>query len=212
MADSHFHTPTPQRRERLLWAAPAAIVLTFALVGCYTILQHPITAGDNQEQAYHQEFYREQCIDCHADYAEYPYGFFYSDYPDYYFENPRWGHYYAYPWWWDRYWYDNRGPVTDDDRAGADPSSKAGRRGALAPPYVGGSPALPTGGSSYTAPSTPGAKGGTATGNEPANTVSKGSNVYKKKSGQTDASKPNPDSTDQSDQRRKANRRGGIDP
>lgn len=198
---------TIERRPRIVWAAPVAVVLTFVLVGCYTILQHPITAGDNEGRAYHQEYYREQCIDCHADYAEFPYGFFYGDYPNYYFENPRWGHYYAYPWWWDHYWYDNEGPVTDEDRLNGDPSRKADRRGALAPPYVGGSPALPTGGGSYSAPSTPASKGGSGTGNDPAAPSTTGEKIRVNKSAGSDE-----DDKDDSNKKGKAGRRGGIDP
>ncbi|GAB4313773.1 MAG: hypothetical protein Kow0074_00450 [Candidatus Zixiibacteriota bacterium] len=197
---------TTERGPRVFWAAPVAVLLTFVLVGCYTILQHPITAGDNEGRAYHQEYYREQCIDCHADYAEFPYGFFYGDYPNYYFENPRWGHYYAYPWWWDHYWYDSEGPVTDDDRLGGDPSRKADRRGALAPPYVGGTPALPTGGS-YSAPSAPASKGGSGTGNDPAAPSTTGEKIRVNKSAGSEE-----DGKDDSNKKGKSGRRGGIDP
>ncbi|MBD3297560.1 MAG: hypothetical protein GF341_02815 [candidate division Zixibacteria bacterium] len=195
-------------RARVMWAAPVAVLLTFVLVGCYTILQHPITEGDNQQQAYHQEYYREQCIDCHADYAEFPYGFFYGDYPTYYFDNPRWGHYYAYPWWWDHYWYDSDGPVTDEDRQGGEPSRKAGRRGSLAPPYVGGSPAMPTGGGTYSAPGGARSKGGSSSGDEPAQPRTPGEKIRVNKSASSDEDNSN----DDSNKKKKAGRRGGIDP
>ncbi|MBI5867831.1 MAG: hypothetical protein HZB43_06020 [candidate division Zixibacteria bacterium] len=139
-----------------LWLAPIVVAMSFLVVGCYTILKHPITAdGEQAEAGSHQEYYRGQCLDCHQDYASYPYGFFYGEYPDYYFEYPRWGHYYAYPWWWDKLWYETSGDGTTSDAWSTDSGGevvdgqKAPRRGGMVPPYVGGAAVTNYGGSGY---------------------------------------------------------------
>lgn len=144
------------RAPHPLWAAPIVVAVSFLVVGCYTILKHPITAdGVNAEEASHQEFYRGQCLDCHQDYASYPYGFFYGEYPDYYFEYPRWGHYYAYPWWWDKLWYENNGDESAADAWNSDAGGeiqdgvKSPRRGGMVPPYVGGAAVIDYGGGGY---------------------------------------------------------------
>lgn len=128
--------------------APLGIALVFALVGCYTILQHPITENEGPEAdstgAHSQAFYRQNCVDCHADYANYPYGYFYGSNPKYYFDYPRWGYYYAYPWWWDHYWYDGSAPNSEDGSVPVESGTKAARRGGLIPPYVQGAPAINT--------------------------------------------------------------------
>lgn len=154
-------------RKFIHWAPLVVVAMSFLIVGCYTILKHPVTAEEgpqDQSSADHpQEYYRQNCIECHADYAEFPYGYFYGDYPDYYFEYPRWGYYYAYPWWWGRHWYQ---PVPDEEDGEIVEGTKAQRRGSLIPPYVTGSPAIITGGSygtgggGYVAPgaSVPGGK------------------------------------------------------
>jgi len=125
-------------------AAPLILALSFVLVGCYTILKHPVTSQEGPEYTEHpQEYYRQNCIDCHADYTDYPYGYFYGEYPEHYFEYPRWGYYYAYPWWWDHYWY---GGVEDESDRSGESGIKASRRGGgLMPPYSVGAPALNTG-------------------------------------------------------------------
>jgi hypothetical protein len=196
------------------------VTATFLLVGCYTILKHPITAdGDATVEASHQEYYRGQCLDCHQDYATYPYGFFYGEYPDYYFEYPRWGYYYAYPWWWDHLWYENTdGGAADDgayaDSTGAGESSrKASRRGGMIPPYVEGAPPIPLGGSGYQTGSSSSATGKTGSGSgtegasstdQPAKTrVKAGSTVSGDSTGANEA-KPKPS--------KKAERRGGTPP
>ena len=162
------HRSTPHT----LWAAPLSVALTFLVVGCYTILKHPITAdGEDAEQASHQEYYRGRCLDCHQDYATYPYGFFYGEYPDYYFEYPRWGQYYAYPWWWDRLWYENSddgtssGAAYPDSAGSLQDSRKASRRGGMVPPYVEGAPPVDYGGGGYRYDQTP--SGGGGSGNQP---------------------------------------------
>ena len=205
------------RSSRTLWSAPLAVAITFLLVGCYTILKHPITSEENITQASHQEYYRDNCLDCHEDYATYPYGFFYGTYPEYYFEYPRWGHYYAYPWWWDHYWYDDSEAATGDEGYSEEvpePSAKASRRGGLIPPYVGGAPAISTGGGSFrrSDPDATQTKGGT--GGEPG-TASPGTSTDKIRVKKADQpGDGNQSDTVQSDtkQQKKASRRGGIKP
>jgi len=137
------------------------MLISFLLVGCYTILKHPITSEEGgSSSAHHQEYYRDRCLECHTDYGSYPYGFFYGEYPDYYFEYPRLGYYYAYPWWWDHYWYDDDVRRVDENGNPIEPGERAGRRGSLAPPYVGGAPAVPSTGGTYIAPGAGATKGG----------------------------------------------------
>ncbi|HWO58268.1 MAG TPA: hypothetical protein VNN55_11950 [bacterium] len=137
---------TTYSRWRVRWAPLAAVAAAFLIVGCYTILKHPVTSEEGPQgqldSVHPQEYYRQNCIECHSDYAEFPYGYFYGDYPDYYFEYPRWGYYYAYPWWWDRHWYD----AGDGEGEIVTEGEKAQRRGSLIPPYVTGAPAINTGG------------------------------------------------------------------
>jgi len=114
-------------------------VLTFSFGGCYTVLIHPET-----EEGYTSRDYQEACIDCHSDYNEYPYGYFYGvHYPDHWWSTPRFGHYYAYPWWWDYYWSPSggyQGDYGDGDNFVPRTSSgeKATRRGSgsMRPPYT----------------------------------------------------------------------------
>ena len=116
--------------------------------GCYTILQHPAS-----EINYTSEDYQTDCLKCHSDYNEYPYGYFYGQYPDYWWSSPRWGRYYAYPWWWDNYWYKGNYKHTqeygDDDLS---PRSTRGkkveRRDTLRPPYTVGTSTLSRSGGS----------------------------------------------------------------
>ncbi|HEX9751176.1 MAG TPA: hypothetical protein VGB22_07840 [candidate division Zixibacteria bacterium] len=153
------------RRWLRLCAAPLTLVAVFGLFGCYTVLKHPITAQEGPERSPHpQEYYRQNCVDCHADYNEYPYGYFYGEYPEHYFEYPRWGHYYAYPWWWDHYWYGD----SPDESVDGEQGPMAPRRGGMLPPYIHGAPATNTGGlgarGSSSGAGTPPPKGGTETG------------------------------------------------
>ena len=207
-----------------LWAAPLCVAVTFLIVGCYTILKHPITSEDGteggSEQASHQEFYRGQCLDCHQDYATYPYGFFYGEYPSYYFEYPRWGYYYAYPWWWDHLWYENNGNGTSadgeylDSTGTGESSRKASRRGSMIPPYVEGAPpmTIPSGSGGYRTdnPSTSG-KTGAESGTEGASSGDKPAKIRVKAGDTTGA-----DSTAAKDTKpkpsKKASRRGGTPP
>ena len=210
------------RTPHPLWAAPLSVAVTFLIVGCYTILKHPITSDGGSEggseQASHQEFYRGQCLDCHQDYATYPYGFFYGEYPDYYFEYPRWGYYYAYPWWWDHLWYENRDDgISSDgeylDSTGTEqPGRKASRRGSMVPPYVEGAPTIPYGGGGYRTndPPTSGKTGsgsgteGAGSNDQPAKTRVKAGDTTGADSTAVKDTKPKPS--------KKAARRGGTPP
>ena len=97
--------------------------------------------------------------------------------------------------------------MTGADRESGDPSYKADRRSALAPPYVGGLPALPTGGGSYSSPTSQGAKGGTSTGTNPAQPGTAGEKIRVDKATSADE-----DDDDDNEKKGKASRRGGIDP
>jgi hypothetical protein len=213
MTTNSIRQDGPARQTRRpFYGVPAAVILAFLLVGCYTILKHPITSEEGRVQSHHQEYYRDRCLECHADYAEYPYGFFYGTYPDYYFEYPRWGYYYAYPWWWDNYWYE--GGSSDEvqyDDAGqpVTPSAKASRRGGLIPPYVGGASAVPPPSGGYQRSVPPPVKQGTGSGTTGAGTAP-GTKVRVKKA---DDSSSDDNATDQTNsKKKKAGRRGGIEP
>ncbi len=114
------------------------LILGIAGVGCYTIISHPTVQGEEEANVEQNgQYYRENCTNCHSDYHQYPYGFYYGYYPDYYWNNPRWGHYYAYPWWWDNYWGNNNNENTDNGGTSVPESAdKAERRRGLEPPYV----------------------------------------------------------------------------
>ena len=206
---------TPARQRWLRLALPGVVVAAaFLLFGCYTILKHPVTDGEGPERTdvHPQEYYRQNCLDCHADYNEYPYGYFYGVYPDYYWQYPRFGYYYAYPWWWDRHWYE----AGSEDEQGEEvvEGQKAARRGGLIPPYVTGMPAINTGGNfggggGYVAPGTiSGGKTGTggstgAGGEQPEKTRVRMGSADSTQTPSTDAKETK--ST-------KATRRGGTKP
>jgi len=134
-------------RKRLVFAILSLIIAGIFLYGCYTVLTHP-TVGGEEEEAYSGRDYREHCTDCHIDYHNYPYGYYYGYSPDYYWHSPRWGHYYNYPWWWDWYWwdyfwYDDGDYVREDVEKG----ERRRRKETLAPPYsddLGGVPPVIT--------------------------------------------------------------------
>jgi len=203
-------------RSHLWWIAPLIVTVAFVAVGCYTVLRHPITEseGPSPTQAHPQEYYRQNCLDCHQDYANYPYGYFYGEYPSYYFDYPRWGYYYAYPWWWDRGWYqtDNAGTQTADQTE----SPKAARRGGLVPPYVEHAPATWTpdvNGGGYVAPgtTTSSGKGGTGptTGGAGGNGAPTKTRV-KMGSATSDSTAAGDDN--KQEEGKKATRRGGAPP
>ncbi len=114
----------------------AVISTTMVSIGCYTVITHPGT-----EDNYSAHDYQQDCLSCHPDYHEYPYGYFYGNYPDYWWSSPRWGRYYAYPWWWDYYWYDGvPQDINDNNHSSPRPGNvkKAERRSSLRPPYSSG--------------------------------------------------------------------------
>ena len=74
-----------------------AFVLALIAPGCYTVVSHP-----KDERGYTAS-QRSDCLKCHGDYSEYPYGYYYSPYPDYWWDYDKYGMYYAYPWWWSYY-------------------------------------------------------------------------------------------------------------
>jgi hypothetical protein len=109
--------------------------------GCYTIIKHPsVMQADNADNADNSAVDNNHaggnrdCVSCHQDYHQYPYGYYYSYYPDYYWKNPRWGEYYAYPWWWD-YYYD-RGSNNTGGGGAVDQGNKPPTRRGMEPPYA----------------------------------------------------------------------------
>jgi len=126
-----------EMNKKIVFLGILLVILAVMGIGCYTILNHPTVQGEEAENVEQSgQYYREHCTDCHGDYHQYPYGFYYGYYPDYYFNNPRWGHYYAYPWWWDNYWWNDDN--YHDNGTGTTPESaeKAERRRGMEPPYV----------------------------------------------------------------------------
>jgi hypothetical protein len=212
-----IRNPQSSNSSRRHWGQTLVLLVVFGLIGCYTILQHPVTSQEGPLQEDHaQEYYRQNCVSCHEDYAEYPYGYFYGVYPEYYFEYPRWGYYYAYPWWWDNHWYN------DSEMEGTEttiPGPRVGRRSSLAPPYVQGAPALNTGGSrggGYRSNSLPpSTTGQTGTSHGPASSA-RGEGKKRiivtgeKKDDQDDDQNDNTEDTKKKD--KKSTRRGGVPP
>ncbi|MDP3025428.1 MAG: hypothetical protein Q8O10_07810 [candidate division Zixibacteria bacterium] len=119
-------------RNRWVLMGLLLTITAIFVVGCYTVLSHPGVKGE-EEQAYSGSYYREHCTDCHADYHQYPYGYYYSYSPGWYWNYPNYGHYYMYPWWWDWYYGQPSGGGTTV------PSERLEKsRRSLQPPYVPG--------------------------------------------------------------------------
>jgi uncharacterized membrane protein YgcG len=156
--------------RKIFIAVTLLIAAAIVSLGCYTIIRHPEVqssrASVDSESYAHSDQDRD-CMRCHQDYSEYPYGYYYSDYyPDYYWTHPRWGSYYAYPWWWDHYWYkDNYDfePIPGDYESGDRPDR---RRQGMTPPYTRGvDPSFPPPPPPSFNPGTSGGgSGGSATG------------------------------------------------
>lgn len=128
--------------SKLIIISITIVLIALLTTGCYTILQHPAS-----EVNYTSEDYQADCLGCHTDYHEYPYGYFYGEYPDYWWSTPRWGQYYAYPWWWDNYWYDDSYRQTrdyhdDEPSPRSTRGKKVERRDTLRPPYSIGTKSL----------------------------------------------------------------------
>ncbi|MEZ5358687.1 MAG: hypothetical protein R3F48_07610 [Candidatus Zixiibacteriota bacterium] len=90
------------------------IVLSFAAAliapGCYTMISHP------KDEYGYTASQSSDCLRCHSDFAEFPYGYYYSPYPDHWWVYEKYGMFYAYPWWWTFYEQDkyaNRGTKFD---------------------------------------------------------------------------------------------------
>ena len=146
--------------HKLITLLISLAVLTLTFGGCYTILMHP-----KSEEGYTEQDYKDACLDCHPDYHEYPYGYFYGTYPDYWWSSPRYGQYYAYPWWWDYYWdpVDGHAEHGDEFVPRTSDGKKAVRRDALRPPYSSPGTTIITRGNSTT--STGSSGGTTSSGN-----------------------------------------------
>jgi hypothetical protein len=167
--------------KRLLYLlVPIAILLALIGPGCYTIIQHP--AGYDGARASQTS----DCVSCHADYQQFPYGYYYSPYPSFWWDYPSYSSYYAYPWWWT--YYQNvssdqgSGGNSDDQETSADRGTKFDRRAGhglpLPPPYsypsdnnLGG---WPSGPSIYNLPGGTGTSGSGTTGSGKSTTESRG--------------------------------------
>jgi hypothetical protein len=177
-------------RKFIILSIPLAIIF-FSAIGCYTILKHP-TAEENNTSA--GDYYQKDCVRCHTDYHEYPYGYFYGHYPDYWWSSPRWGQYYAYPWWWDNYWYkDDYYYIEDTSAIRTSQGEKEVRRDALRPPYTHDIVA-PIGQGSATSSSNSDKGSGDSQTTNPSNNNDKKSDAQKENDG------------------KKASRRGGREP
>jgi hypothetical protein len=179
--------------RKLIIMALILVASAITSYGCYTIIRHPstLTTETTQEDAayQHQEGDRD-CVRCHQDYQQYPYGYYYGYYPEYYWNYPRWGSYYAYPWWWDSYYEGsayNKGGITTEPANSVTGEKPSTRRG-LEPPYSRDSflntplPELPpptfnAGGGN---PPASGGTTGTATGGTVTNPPDKGKDTPKK--------------------------------
>ncbi len=122
--------------RNIIIAIAVGVAASIVSLGCYTIIKHPDMQSRqsyNDSEGYTHTAQDRDCMRCHQDYSEYPYGYYYSDYyPDYYWTYPSWGRYYAYPWWWDYYWYkDDNGTVVTGERPDR-------RRQGITPPYTRG--------------------------------------------------------------------------
>jgi len=78
------------------------IAVAITVQGCFTMIKHPKI--DYTEHS--TEYYSNQCLGCHSDLEEYPYGFEHNSNPEFWSEYQNWGKYYTYPWWWESYWWD----------------------------------------------------------------------------------------------------------
>ncbi len=131
--------------KKLMIGIAALLAVAITSLGCYTIIRHPsMTTAEEQASADNSSSYAHgkadrDCLRCHQDYSDYPYGHYYEYYPDYYWSNPNWGSYYAYPWWWEDYWYEDNGNAAVDT---VDVVGSPERRRGLAPPYTRGADPL----------------------------------------------------------------------
>lgn len=112
---------------------PLTFILAVAVTGCYTVISHPENERDYRADQ------TSDCLRCHVDYGDYPYGHYYSPDPEYWWEHNIYVQYYAEPWWWDYYDYpgaDGSGRSTKFDRV--DGASEP-----PPPPYITGDEGYP---------------------------------------------------------------------
>lgn len=74
-----------------------AFIAAIVAPGCYTVVSHP---KDERGYAASQT---SDCLRCHTNFDEFPYGYYYSPYPDHWWTYEKYGLYFAYPWWWTFY-------------------------------------------------------------------------------------------------------------
>ena len=111
-------------RKAIILIALAAGCLII-VQGCYTIIKHP-----KVNQADHSvEYYGNNCMDCHNEITEYPYGYGYSSFPGYWEDYHNYGLYYTFPWWWESYWWD----INLEPNENYSPDAADRRRGILIP-------------------------------------------------------------------------------
>lgn len=137
------------------------ILLTFILAiigpGCYTVILHPKNERDYRADQ------TSDCIRCHVDYGEYPYGYYYSPDPNYWWDHDIYVQYYANPWWWDYYDYPGYGGApqrstkfeSTDDGFAPPP-----------PPYITGEDNFPITPTLLNLPVQPGSTGNNTTGQQ----------------------------------------------
>jgi len=116
--------------RKLILMVSLVMAVAIAGGGCYTIIKHPkLNYADHDHSYYHK-----QCMDCHQDYYNFPYGYGYSDIPFYWGDYHNWGSYYTYPWWWESYWWDIDWHEEDNPKYKEVNQERPGRRQGL---YIG---------------------------------------------------------------------------
>lgn len=115
--------------SRLMFLSAFLAVIIISGQGCYTMIKHPKV----EEAELHAEEAGTRCLECHANLAEYPFGYDPVGFPHYwdYWEN--YELYYTYPWWWEDYFWD-----TGSGSSGAvyrDPAEPPERRRGIISPY-----------------------------------------------------------------------------
>ena len=126
--------------KKILIFATILIASVITIHGCYTIIKHPSLLEADQTQTGDGEYDHSQsdrnCVSCHQDYHQYPYGYYYSYYPDFYWSYPRFGEYYAYPWWWNYYYEGGYGNGGQGNGGVATQGTKPPMRRGMEPPYA----------------------------------------------------------------------------
>lgn len=102
---------------------PLAFLMAVIAPGCYTMITHPSDEGSARVD------HTSDCVRCHFEFDDFPYGYYYSPYPEFWWDHPDYVYYFAYPWWWEHFY----SPVV------ADRESKFDRRyfnDELPPPVI----------------------------------------------------------------------------